>query len=55
MPLEGEASQRKEKFYRRNKGMSPLFGEMKEERISDFFPNFEKYQGISQGDKRGEV
>lgn len=34
MPLGGEASHKKEKFYRRKKGMTPLFGEIKEERIS---------------------
>ena len=35
MSLEGEASSyRKENMYRRNKGKTPLFGEMKEERIS---------------------
>ena len=34
MPLGGEDSHRKEKLYKRNKGMTPLFGEMKEERIS---------------------
>ena len=34
MPLGGETSHRKEIFYSRNKGMAPLFREMKEERIS---------------------
>ena len=34
MPLGGESSHRKEKLYRRNKGMTPLFGEMKEYMIS---------------------
>ena len=34
MPLGGEASHRKEKLCRRNKSMTPLFGGMKEERVS---------------------
>ena len=34
LPLGGEASHRKEKTHEINKGMTPLFGEMKEERVS---------------------
>ena len=37
MPLGGEASNRKEKLCRRNKSMTPLFGGMKEERVSLLF------------------
>ena len=47
MSLEGEySSHRKENLYRRNKGMTPLFGEMKEESLSHLL--FQTVKNIKQ-------